>query len=217
MVTAVRLRYPFSGRWLVQNSPADRVPSHGTRRFGTAYAIDFVPVDARGRSAPLTMRSLLRPQAAETFTGFGRPILAPGPGVVVATHDGEPDHDAYRGVASVGYALTQPRRVARGWVGLSGNHVILRVRPGVLVALCHLRRGSVAVTTGQRLAGGEVVGQCGNSGNSTEPHLHLQAVDRLDIDRAIGLPVSFPPGLPRNGTVIDVPDVPRRPEVTSRP
>ena len=38
------LAYPFTGRWLVQNSPADRVPSHGTELFASAYAIDFVPV-----------------------------------------------------------------------------------------------------------------------------------------------------------------------------
>ena len=46
---AVHLAYPFSGRWLVQNSPADRVPSHGTDLFGTSHAIDFVPLDASGR------------------------------------------------------------------------------------------------------------------------------------------------------------------------
>ncbi len=35
---------PCTGHWLVQNSPANRVPSHGTHAFATTYAIDFVPV-----------------------------------------------------------------------------------------------------------------------------------------------------------------------------
>src|SRR5690606_17908560 len=106
----VELAPPFSGRWLVQNSPADRVPSHGTHLFATTYAIDFVPVDEVGRSARLGLRGLVRPEPPQAFVGFGRPVLAPSDGVVAAVHDGEPDHDAYRGLPSVGYALTQGRR-----------------------------------------------------------------------------------------------------------
>lgn len=47
---AVHLHYPFTGLWLVQNSPADRVPSHGTTLFASSYAIDFVQVDEQGGS-----------------------------------------------------------------------------------------------------------------------------------------------------------------------
>ncbi|MGO2110474.1 MAG: M23 family peptidase, partial [Pseudoclavibacter sp.] len=61
MAEPVDLDYPFTGRWLVQNSPADRVPSHGTTMFATSYAIDFGPVAESGRTAPLRLESLLRP------------------------------------------------------------------------------------------------------------------------------------------------------------
>jgi len=44
MTTGVDLAFPFTGRWLVQNSPANRPPSHGTTLFATSYAIDFVPL-----------------------------------------------------------------------------------------------------------------------------------------------------------------------------
>jgi murein DD-endopeptidase MepM/ murein hydrolase activator NlpD len=202
---AVRLAYPFRGRWLVQNSPADRVPSHRTHLFGTTYAIDFVPVDARGRSAPVRLASLVRPEPPHRFTGFGRPVLAPASGTVLATRDGEPDHDAHRGLPSVSYALTQRRRLSGGWPGLAGNHVVIEVAPAVLVARCHLRRGSITVTTGQSVTTGQPVGGCGNSGNSTEPHLHVQAVDRPDLTTARGLPIVFGDGLPRNGQVVEVP------------
>src|SRR5699024_3114795 len=104
------LDYPFTGRWLVQNSPADRVPSHGTARFATSYAIDFVPVDESLRSARLSIESLLRPEPPERFAGFGRPVTAPVDGTVVAVHDSEPDHSAHRGLPSLGYALTQRKR-----------------------------------------------------------------------------------------------------------
>ncbi|SYZ32710.1 hypothetical protein [Propionibacterium australiense] len=45
-------RLPFSGRWLARNSPARRVPSHGTTLLGVTYAIDFIAVDDLGRTAP---------------------------------------------------------------------------------------------------------------------------------------------------------------------
>ncbi len=45
----VALAYPFRGRWRVQNSPANRVPSHGTRRFALDHAIDLLPLEERGR------------------------------------------------------------------------------------------------------------------------------------------------------------------------
>src|SRR5690606_37802388 len=104
------LTYPFRGRWQVRNSPANRVPSHGTDLFATTYAIDFVPVDESGRSAFFGFNSLLRPEPAETFVGFGRPVLAPIAGTVVVVQDDEPDHEAFRGLPSVRYALTQGKR-----------------------------------------------------------------------------------------------------------
>src|SRR5690625_2486305 len=128
MSTSVDLAYPFAGQWLVQNSPANQVPSHGTRQFATAYAIDFVPVTETGRTAPFTLDSLIIPEPAENFPGFGRPILAPIDGVVFAAHGSERDHPAYRGFPSVRYALTQQQRAAQGWVALAGNHVLIEHR-----------------------------------------------------------------------------------------
>lgn len=205
MVASIDVEYPFAGRWVVQNSPADRVPSHGTVLFATAYAIDFVPVDGAGRTAPVRFGSLVRPEAPEKFIGFGRPILAPVEGVVVAVHDTEDDHPAYRGLPSIGYALTQRRRAAAGWVALAGNHVLLE-HAGAVIALCHLQRRSIQVRAGQRVQIGDVLGRCGNSGNSTEPHVHVQAIDSRHIDSARAVPLTFNGGLPRNGEVIIVPD-----------
>lgn len=201
MSTPVGLAYPFVGRWFVQNSPANRVPSHGTHLFATAYAIDFVPVTETGRTAPFTLGSLVKPELAEKFPGFGRPILAPVDGVVFAAHDSEPDHHAYRGFPSVRYALTQQQRAAQGWVALAGNHVLIEHR-GTIVALCHLRQGSIKVQPGQEVQVGGVLGSCGNSGNSTEPHVHIQALDRRDIERANAVPITFDGSLPTNGDIV---------------
>lgn len=200
----VDLSYPFTGRWSVQNSPADRVPSHGTSAFASSYAIDFVPVDVSGRTAPLGIAGLVRPEAAHRFPGFGRPVLAPIDGTVVAAHDTEEDHDAFRGLPSIGYVISQRQRVARGWPALAGNHVAIRTTSGACVVLCHLRSGSVTVEAGARVHTGHVLGECGNSGNSTEPHLHLQAIDRWHPANAKAIPISFEGALPGNRAVVEV-------------
>lgn len=197
------IAYPFTGRWLTQNSPGNRVPSHGTELFATSYAIDFVPVDGAGRTAPFTLDALLRPEPPERFPGFGRALLAPVGGTVLAVHDTAPDHRAHRGLPSVGYALGQQSRAASGWVALAGNHVLIEKSDGIVIAVCHLQRGSATVRPGQQVSAGAGIGRCGNSGNSTEPHVHLQAMDHRDVDRARAVPLTFPGGLPRNGDIVD--------------
>ncbi|HEY5783486.1 MAG TPA: M23 family metallopeptidase [Microlunatus sp.] len=189
----VLLDLPFRGRWQARNSPARRVPSHGTHRFGVTYAIDFVAVDGRGRSAPPSWRSVLSVEPPEIFRGFGMPILAPVSGTVVLTHDGEADHVARRSTpAQIPYAVGQVARVRAGAPAVAGNHVVLAIGPtGPYVLLAHLRRGTVRVAPGDRLTTGEAVGACGNSGNSTEPHLHVQVTDSVEWETAVGLPITF--------------------------
>jgi hypothetical protein len=206
----VVLAYPFTGRWLARNSPARRVPSHGSHLMGTTYAIDFVPVDAHGRSAPWTWAAALSTEAPEGFVGFGVPILAPCAGRVVIAHDGEPDHRARRSQLTLAlYMLGQPRRIGAGPAAIAGNHVVIAVEDaGPFVLLAHLRNGSVNVAAGNYVHVRDVVGRCGNSGNSTQPHVHIQATDTTDWGRARGLPMAFrtngAPALPRESEIVTV-------------
>jgi hypothetical protein len=190
---AVLLELPFRGRWRTENSPARRVPSHGIDLFGQAYAIDFVAVDDTGRSAPRGWRSFFSVEAPEGFVGFGKPILAPASGTVVAVHDGEPDHVARRSQFSlVPYALGQARRVREGLPSIAGNHVTVSLGPsGPWVWLAHLRQGTIRVRPGDEVSTGDWLGDCGNSGNSTEPHVHVQVMDSLDPRNARGRPIAF--------------------------
>jgi peptidase M23-like protein len=188
----VVLRLPFTGTWLARNSPARRVPSHGTHLFATTYAIDFVAVDGRRTAARRDWRTALSTEPPERFLGFGRPVLAPAAGRVVTVHDGEPDHEARRSPLTLtGYALTQAGRVRGGAGAIAGNHVVLELADGVHVVLAHLRAGSVQVRTGEPVTAGQRLGACGNSGNSTQPHVHVQAMDSADAATARGLPLAF--------------------------
>lgn len=189
----VVLTLPFHGTWRAGNSPARRVPSHGTHLFATTYAIDFTAVRGRRTATVQDWRTLLSAEPVERFYAFGQPILAPAAGQVVSTHDGEPDHAARRSqLALVPYALTQASRVRQGAGAIAGNHVILRLEPGDrYLVLAHLRAGSIRVRAGQSVTTGQELGACGNSGNSTQPHLHLQVMDSPDPFTARGVPMAF--------------------------
>jgi murein DD-endopeptidase MepM/ murein hydrolase activator NlpD len=170
------------------------VPSHGTDLLGERYAIDFVGVDERHRTADRRdWRTLVATEPVDRFVGYGRPILASADGRVVLVHDGEPDHVARRSpVALVPYALGQPARLRRGVAAIAGNHVVVElVGRGAFVALVHLRRGSVRVGLGDAVAAGQPVAECGNSGNSTQPHVHVQVMDSADLSVARGVPMAF--------------------------
>ena len=171
-------RLPFEGWWLSEVSPARRVPSHGTDLFGTTYALDFLVVDDDGRTAPArSLRTVFAAEPPELFYAFGRPLYSPVAGTVVSVHDGEPDHEARRSILTlIPYGLSQPRRIRRGLTAILGNHVIIQVAESpYYVGLVHLQRGSVQASAGDRVSAGDQIGRCGNSGNSTQPHLHIQA------------------------------------------
>lgn len=130
-------------------------------------------------------------------------MLAPVDGLVVAVHDTEPDHAAFRGLPSIGYALGQARRAAAGWPALAGNHVMFQTGAGPVVVLCHLQQESVRVRDGEQVAVGQAVANCGNTGDSTEPHLHLQAISNVDVTTATAVPITLHGGTPRNGVVVE--------------
>ncbi len=192
-VDPVVLALPFRGTWLARNSPARTVPSHGTHLFATTYAMDFIAVQGRRTAATRDWRTLLSTEPPERFLAYGQPILAPAAGRVVSVHDGEVDHEARRSqFALVSYALTQAARARGGAGAIAGNHVILELADGRgFVVLAHLRAGSIRVAAGESVTTGGEVGDCGNSGNSTQPHLHIQVMDSADPYAARGVPMAF--------------------------
>jgi murein DD-endopeptidase MepM/ murein hydrolase activator NlpD len=193
-IREIVISLPFAGLWSARNSPARRVPSHGTDLLGERYAIDFVGVDHRRRTAGhRDWRTFLATEPAERFYAYGRPILAPADGVVVDVHDGEIDHAGRRSqLTLLPYALGQRARLRQGLGAIAGNHLIIALRDsGAFVALVHLRAGSVRVVVGAEVTTGQPVADCGNSGNSTQPHVHVQVMDSPDLAIARGVPMAF--------------------------
>ena len=195
----VALLSPVRGRWVPVNSPADKVPSHGTHELGQSYAIDLVHVpDPAEEWQPLQPRPIAaRP---ETFPAFGQEILAPADGVVVQASGWQRDHWSRKSWPAFVYLMVEGVifRQILSLLTLSagrfvvGNSVVLDLGDGVHAVFAHLRRGSVRVEKGDRVKAGDVLGEVGNSGNSSEPHLHFHLMDRPGALVAAGLPFAFP-------------------------
>jgi hypothetical protein len=118
--------------------------------------VDFVAVDTWGFRASGPM-----PEALSDYRIFGQRVLAPCDGTIVDVREDLADLPPPRSDRS------QP----------AGNHVLLHCPgPGVTVVLAHLKHRSVGVDVGQTVATGQPLGQVGNTGNTSEPHLHIHAV-----------------------------------------
>jgi Peptidase family M23 len=194
---AVSVASPLQGEWLVERSPADRIPSHGTDLFGQRFAYDFIRVDQRrGRHVHPAgaLRWYLVGGRTEDCYAWGQPVHAVVAGEVVAATDGVAEPGWVQPVREVWRALRGIRRFVRGRyedvAGVAGNHVIVgRGRTYALYA--HLAPGSVAVRAGQQVETGELLGRVGHTGISTSPHLHFQLMDAADPRRASGVPCAF--------------------------
>ncbi|NKZ02928.1 M23 family metallopeptidase [Actinomadura latina] len=195
----VVVRGPVRGRWVPVNSPADKVPSHGTHELGQTYAIDLVHVPDEARTWTPIHRWPLAARP-ETFPAFGQDVLAPADGVVVHASGWQRDHWSRNSWPGVLYLLVEGmvfRQVLSlltlsGGRFIVGNSVTLDLGDGVHAVFAHLRRGSLRVAKGDRVRAGDVLGEVGNSGNSSEPHLHFHLMDRPRPLAAAGIPFAFP-------------------------
>ncbi len=103
------------------------------------------------------------------------------------------------------YAYLMAEGMVRELAGsrfLLGNHIVLDLGDGVYAVLAHLRRGSATVEPGDRVSAGRQIAECGNSGNSSEPHVHFQLMDSRHPAIAAGLPFTFAEGVPPNNEAL---------------
>ncbi|MEU3744751.1 MULTISPECIES: M23 family metallopeptidase [Streptomyces] len=198
---------PVVGRWSAMNSPADRTPSHGTHQYGQTYAIDIVEEgEERPRPAFAPLWPLVRRN--RDFPAFDAPLLAVADATVVHAEDGQRDHLSRNSLPAVLYLMLieSAVRVLAGARRVTGNHLVLDLGDGTYAMYAHLRRGSLAVRAGDRVVAGQELARCGNSGNSTEPHVHFQLMDGPDLETARGVPFTWRGiGVPANGETFTTP------------
>jgi murein DD-endopeptidase MepM/ murein hydrolase activator NlpD len=170
------------GPWLAANGPANNsghrralIPVGGTAAISQRFAIDYVKLGAGDRT--FNGDSLKN----ESHYAEGNDALAVADGRVVEVKDGIPEN--VPGITSRAVPITLET--------VGGNHVIIDIGNGRYAFYAHLKPGSIRVHEGDRVRRGQVIGLVGNTGNSTEPHLHFHVSDANSPLGSEGIPYTY--------------------------
>ncbi len=157
MRNATQLKLPFDGKWFVEWGGDTKKLNYHRVSVAQRGAFDFVGHDKYGKSykGPGTHN--------EDYYVFGKDVLAPADGEVLEAVTGVRDN--------------KPGQTNLFAVG--GNYLLIKHSPKEYSFIAHLRQGTTKVKAGDKVKTGQKVGECGNSGNSSEPHIHyhLQTSD----------------------------------------
>ncbi len=166
--TKTALILPFNGVWTVTNGGRDastnshnRPPDQGPQN--QLYAYDF----RNGHTGD--------GKRLEDYEAFDKEVLAPGDGRIIQVIDGSIDVMPGERDRSVGV----------------GNAIIIDHGNGEFSLLCHFRHESISMKVGDEIKQGDVIGRCGNTGNTSEPHIHFNLQDASLMHVAKALPAQF--------------------------
>lgn len=170
----VKYSMPFSGNWTVVNGSVDKKFSHSWDIPTQRYAYDFLVLDERGESCTGDVT-----KAAEYYC-YGKEILAPANGEVIELGSSSPNSR----ISGHGQADCSAHDIR-------GNYILIRHAEGEYSLLAHLQPGSIGIKVGDTVTRGQIIARCGNSGNSSEPHLHFHLQDGTSFFCSAGLPIEF--------------------------
>lgn len=166
--TKTDLILPFKGEWMVSNGGRTaETNSHlhpdGKGPENQSYAYDF----RRGHTG--------EGKDLTDYEVFGREVISPGDGIISQVLDGSRD-------VEIG---------ERDRFMVFGNAVIIDHQNGEWSVLCHFKYDSIKVKVGDIVKKGDLLGLCGNSGNTSEPHIHFHLQNDAFAHLAKGLPAQF--------------------------
>jgi murein DD-endopeptidase len=165
--------------WYAANGPGNLsphrralIPIDGKARIAQRFAIDWVQLRPNGETFTGD------PKDNQNYRAYGTEVLAVADATVVTTKDGIPQN--VPGIESRAVPITLET--------IGGNHIILDLGHGFFAFYAHLQPGSLRVKVGDRVHRGQVLALLGNSGNSTEPHLHFHVANANSPLGAEGVP-----------------------------
>ncbi len=212
---------PLRGdHWLAANGPSNTsahrralIPINGSAVISQRFAIDWVKLGDDGQTYHGDKLD------NKNYYAFGSEALAVADGIVTEVKDGIP----------LNVPGLNSRTVPINLETIAGNHVILDIGNGNYAMYAHLQPGSIRVKEGDRVRRGQVLGLVGNTGNSTEPHLHFQISNASSPLGSEGLPYLLPlfevegkgwqwkPSDAKSATERHVMEIPTEDEVVSFP
>ncbi len=160
---------PFKGRWLVLWGGDTKELNIHHDATNQKFAFDFLGVDENGKTHKGDGK------VNEDYFAFGREVLAPADGIVTDVINGVRDN--VPGSMNPSSAL--------------GNAVFIQHREHEVSVLAHLKLDSITVKVGDKVKKGQIIGRCGNSGNSSEPHIHYHLQNTPVIQDGTGIKCYF--------------------------
>jgi murein DD-endopeptidase MepM/ murein hydrolase activator NlpD len=164
-----QLSLPFKGKWLVFWGGDTKELNQHHDVLSQRFAFDFVVADEAGKTHKGDGAT------NEDYFAFGREIISPADGNVTDVINGVRDN--VPGSMNPFSAL--------------GNAVIIQHRENEFSVLAHMKLDSIKVKVGDKVTRGQLIGLCGNSGNSSEPHLHYHLQNTPIIQDGTGIKCLF--------------------------
>ena len=166
----VAFRLPVEGLWFVFWGGDTTLDNYHVVAPGQRHAYDIVVWNDGGTHSG-------DGSVNEDYWAYGQPVFSPAAGTVVTAIDGLPD---------------QTPQLGRDEANPVGNHVVIEVADGEYLLIAHMQPGSLTVAEGDTVESGQQIGLVGNSGNTSEPHIHLHLQDQPTFNTtATGLPLEF--------------------------
>lgn len=163
---------PFKGEWFTFWGGSHVLLNYHYAYETQRYAYDFVALED-GASYEGD------PSRNESFHAFGREVLAPADGVIAEVANDVEDN--------VPVGTMNEKQAA-------GNYVIID-HDGEYSILAHFKQGSITVQKGDMVKRGDLLGLTGNSGNSSEAHIHFQVSDQPSLEKGKSIRIKFKNGL----------------------
>ena len=171
---------PLGGdHWWAANGPSNTsghrralIPIDAHAVISQRFAIDWVKVGDDGKTYKGD------PLDNKNYYAFGVNAYAVADGIVTEVKDGIPLNVPGENSRAVPITLET----------VGGNHVIIDIGNGNFAFYAHLQPGSLRVKLGDKVRRGQIVGLVGNTGNSTEPHLHFHVSNANSPLGSEGLP-----------------------------
>ncbi|HIG42261.1 MAG: M23 family metallopeptidase [bacterium] len=162
----VELKSPFKGNWYVLHGGNSALINHHHFAGSQKYAMDILlPADGA-----LPLQQVTDLQQYETH---GQALYSPVDGKVVAVEN-----------------VLEDQQIGKTDVkNLAGNHIVIETQSGQFLLLAHLQQNSVQVAVGDGVKTGQQIANFGNSGNTSQPHLHIQAMTHMDFLDAESKPI----------------------------
>ena len=178
--------FPLKGNICICNLPMNL--SQHRKAQSQEFAIDIVGSDFLTSSTTTSMK-------VSDYSIFGDNVMSIGDGTVVEIGDKFPDSEMDKPKSySEDFFIKLSNRMVP-IIGVKntmlGNYVIIEHKSKEFSVYAHLRENSLCVKKGDKVKQGNIIAKVGNTGHSTEPHLHFQLIDSINVFKANGLPIMF--------------------------